>query len=554
MASFGSADESVKVLISTKADTKAIKDTDDALGKLNGQADKGGDSFLKLSGAVAAGQAAFALASKAIRGAVDFFGDSVNAASEAQAAQKQLEHAVVNVSHASKEQLKQTEDLADALEKKGVLDGDNIKLGLAQLSTFGLSNKAVQKLGGSLSDLAVNQYGVSASGEQLSDTANMIAKALNGQFGILEKSGIRFTEAQKHVIEFGTEMEKVDAINAGFAQNLKFTNDVALTTTAGKMAKLRVSYENVQEAIGASITKALEPWAAKLSDFVQSDKFQKWVENLTAWFDRNLPKAIDYATNTLFPALKKIFDDTWPVIKLLIEWAGKLFTFLADNTWIIWGIVDAFVAIKTSMMLTGALAAFEGVMAGATGAFGGLSALVAAPMVMPALVIFAALASIALVYKAVVSVQDALKAMDGAAKASESLIKSNTDAANKMWDAANKGKQSLDGLYKSQEALNGQKLVYKSTNNGQASYLAGFASGGYTGSGGENQVAGVVHKGEYVVPKDQVDQSTGQPKSMGTTININNVQLTTPEAVKALFQLQDFSSLLVAKGGTPVRM
>ncbi|RJG46498.1 tape measure protein [Mesorhizobium sp. DCY119] len=36
--------------------------------------------------------------------------------------------------------------------------------------------------------------------------------------------------------------------------------------------------------------------------------------------------------------------------------------------------------------------------------------------------------------------------------------------------------------------------------------LFGFASGGYTGSGGKYQPAGIVHKGEYVVPKNTVDK------------------------------------------------
>jgi TP901 family phage tail tape measure protein len=38
-----------------------------------------------------------------------------------------------------------------------------------------------------------------------------------------------------------------------------------------------------------------------------------------------------------------------------------------------------------------------------------------------------------------------------------------------------------------------------------------FASGGYTGSGGKYQPAGIVHRGEYVVPKQYVNQSTGMP-------------------------------------------
>lgn len=38
-----------------------------------------------------------------------------------------------------------------------------------------------------------------------------------------------------------------------------------------------------------------------------------------------------------------------------------------------------------------------------------------------------------------------------------------------------------------------------------------YASGGYTGRGGKYEPAGIVHRGEYVVPKQYVNQSTGLP-------------------------------------------
>jgi TP901 family phage tail tape measure protein len=41
-----------------------------------------------------------------------------------------------------------------------------------------------------------------------------------------------------------------------------------------------------------------------------------------------------------------------------------------------------------------------------------------------------------------------------------------------------------------------------------------FAEGGYTGAGGKYEPAGIVHKGEYVVPKKDVNQSTGLPYYM----------------------------------------
>lgn len=41
--------------------------------------------------------------------------------------------------------------------------------------------------------------------------------------------------------------------------------------------------------------------------------------------------------------------------------------------------------------------------------------------------------------------------------------------------------------------------------------LTPWAEGGYTGPGGKYEPAGIVHKGEYVIPKKYVNQSTGRP-------------------------------------------
>lgn len=65
---------------------------------------------------------------------------------------------------------------------------------------------------------------------------------------------------------------------------------------------------------------------------------------------------------------------------------------------------------------------------------------------------------------------------------------------------------------------------------------SGYASGGYTGRGAVDEVAGVVHKGEFVVPANQVDQSTGTPKLGGDTfvINLSGVLATSAQAKREL--------------------
>lgn len=51
-----------------------------------------------------------------------------------------------------------------------------------------------------------------------------------------------------------------------------------------------------------------------------------------------------------------------------------------------------------------------------------------------------------------------------------------------------------------------------------------FADGGFTGRGGKYDAAGIVHKGEYVLPKEMVNQSTGLPKAgvTGGATTVNN--------------------------------
>lgn len=87
------------------------------------------------------------------------------------------------------------------------------------------------------------------------------------------------------------------------------------------------------------------------------------------------------------------------------------------------------------------------------------------------------------------------------------------------------------------KALLGEER-YNRWTSGQGAFYGGWASGGYTGRGGVNEVAGVVHRGEYVVPAEQVDQTTGQPKTGNTsiTINLSGILATSQQAKRDLAQ------------------
>ena len=355
--------------MAAEAHIKAVITADDRASDTLGKFGGGLGNISGLGMAAAAGIAAAGAA------AVAFGVSSFNAFTESERAGKMLEHAVVAVTGATKEQLNQTNLLAEAISKKGVLDDDTIKTGLAQLSTFGLSNKAVQNLGQSMADLTVNQFGVAATSEQAADAANMMAKALNGQFGILEKSGIRFTDAQKKIIEFGTEEEKVAAINAGFAQNLKYTNDVAKETAEGGMARLNVAWGNIMETVGGGIANVLTPAINGITTLMQqwqegsnpvlegikagfASLFQ-FVQALANFYITILKPAIEFVAaafiNYLLPSLQALADDIRTQVMPMLQ------QFWAQNKdWII--PVLQFLAVVIGVVVVGAIMAFIGAM------------------------------------------------------------------------------------------------------------------------------------------------------------------------------------------------
>jgi Holliday junction resolvasome RuvABC endonuclease subunit len=204
-------------------------------------------------------------------------GLSVKAYAESERSQRQLEHAIIGVSKGTKDQVQQVNDLTMALQKKAGIDGDALNAGIAQLSTFGLQSKTVVALTKSLADLTVNQKGVTASTDDYIGSANIMQKALNGQFGKLELMGIRFTPLQQKLIQFGTETERVAALNEGFAQNLRETTD----TVSGydvSMAKLNQQFGEIQETIG----KALQPALTKLAEAILPV-----MTKMTEWADKN---------------------------------------------------------------------------------------------------------------------------------------------------------------------------------------------------------------------------------------------------------------------------
>ena len=79
--------------------------------------------------------------------------------------------------------------------------------------------------------------------------------------------------------------------------------------------------------------------------------------------------------------------------------------------------------------------------------------------------------------------------------------------------------------------------------------IRGYATGGYTGAGGKYDVAGIVHRGEYVVPKEQVNQSTGTPYFMNQPRSFTQGGYAGGQATSMMVELSPTDRQLLARAG-----
>lgn len=112
-----------------------------------------------------------------------------------------------------------------------------------------------------------------------------------------------------------------------------------------------------------------------------------------------------------------------------------------------------------------------------------------------------------------------------------SLQQQRNDIINTLSSAGTiAGEQSGKNAAKAFNKAFGEEGIYFSeptkynvqTINGKKYVVPEFATGGFTGDGGKYEPAGIVHKGEYVIPKEGVDQNTGLPKAgaLGGSTNL----------------------------------
>lgn len=295
------------------------------------------------SGISAAGNSLSSLAKKAVGAATayvgfrqtkDFLTDCVTGVMELERANTRLETLMMNVSGTTKAQVKDLIEYGDALELCTTIEGDATMAGASQLATFQLSADTIKTLLPAFQDLAVAQYGVNVSQEQMINSGNLIGKVMNGSVGALTKAGVSFTAEQEKILKMGTESEKAAALVEVLGKNFGGLAQQMAQTDEGRIRQLKNAWGSVKDEVGFAVLPA--------------------VSGLVQYLSSNIPNIREKVTSAI-EKIKPIAADLWEKTKSGAKTVGNMISWVKDNwAWlepVIGGVVGAIVAYKTAVSI-----------------------------------------------------------------------------------------------------------------------------------------------------------------------------------------------------------
>lgn len=172
-------------------------------------------------------------------------------------AEKQLETVMRQRMGASADDIQAIKDLASAQQELGVI-GDEVQLaGAQQVATFLTQRSSIETLLPAMNNLIAQQRGLSATGGDAVNIANLMGKAMQGQTAALRRVGITFDESQERVMKYGDESQRAAMLAEIITQNVGDMNAELARTDSGKQKQLENTLGDIKEQFGSLVSGAM---------------------------------------------------------------------------------------------------------------------------------------------------------------------------------------------------------------------------------------------------------------------------------------------------------
>ena len=270
----------------TKNLNKADKDVMSFGDKVSDFGKKAGLAF------AAAGAAAVAYAGKLAI-------DGVKSAIEDAAAQEKLALTLRNVTKATDNQIKATEDYITQTSLAFGITDDDLRPSLERLARATGDLEKAQKLQTVAIDVAAG------SGKSLEAVTNAMARAAEGNTSALSRLGVGLTAAQLKTMS-------MDEITAKLADTFENQAAAKADTFQGKLTRLQIAFDEGKETVGSYILTAITPMVEVI-------------------VNRVIPAIADF-TNNLGDKLRPVIEFLTPITNGLRSAFNSVKNSLSDNS------------------------------------------------------------------------------------------------------------------------------------------------------------------------------------------------------------------------------
>lgn len=220
-----------------------------SLKKMGSQSKSTGTSLASLAKKVTGVVAAYA----GFRQIIQFGKDCITACDTQVKAEARLEQLMMNVKGTTLENVDAMKKYASELQGVTTVGDEATIQGASQLATFQLQSSTIKTLLPSLQDLAVSQYGVSVSGDQMQSMANLVGKVMTGNVGALTRYGVTLNDTQKKMLQNGTETQRAAMLVEVLGQNFGGLAEAMANTPEGKIVQIKNAWGDMQEVIGGKL-------------------------------------------------------------------------------------------------------------------------------------------------------------------------------------------------------------------------------------------------------------------------------------------------------------
>ena len=157
----------------------------------------------------------------------------------------------------TEEEIQSIRDLCSAQQELGVVEDDIAASGAQQMATFLKQKQSLDVLIPAMNNLIAQQDGLNATVQGAVSIGNMMGKAMQGQTEVLQRVGITFDEAQKQVLQYGTETERAAMLAEVITANVGNMNEELGKTDVGRQKQLENTLGDIKEQLGSMVQGAM---------------------------------------------------------------------------------------------------------------------------------------------------------------------------------------------------------------------------------------------------------------------------------------------------------